>query len=61
MAMQISWYGAERITQYGRSRATLDATGCFHWASINPILPPGGHHGHQFWRKNQVVPCEIAF
>jgi hypothetical protein len=23
MAMQIRWYGAERITQYGRSWATL--------------------------------------
>ena len=27
MAMRIRWYGAERIAQYGRSRATLDATG----------------------------------
>ena len=26
MAMRIRWYGAERIAQYGRSRATLDAT-----------------------------------
>ncbi len=26
MAMQIRRYNAERITQYGRSRATLDAT-----------------------------------
>ncbi len=26
MAMRIRRYGAERITQYGRSRATLDAT-----------------------------------
>jgi hypothetical protein len=26
MAMQIRWYGAEHIAQYGRSRATLDAT-----------------------------------
>jgi hypothetical protein len=30
MAMQIRWYGAESITQYGRSRATLDATGLRH-------------------------------
>ena len=34
MAMQIRWYGAKRITQYGRSRATLDATGRCHQASI---------------------------
>ena len=26
MAMRIRWYVAERIAQYGRSRATLDAT-----------------------------------
>ena len=39
MAMRIRWYGAERIAQYGRSRATLDATGCRHWASIHPVSP----------------------
>jgi len=27
MVIRIKWYGAERIAQYGRSRATLDATG----------------------------------
>ncbi len=37
MVMQIRWYGAERIAQYGRSRATLDATGCCHQASICPV------------------------
>ncbi len=37
-AMQIRWYNAEQIAQYSRSRATLDATGCCHWASIS-ILP----------------------
>jgi hypothetical protein len=25
--------------QYGRSRATLDATGCYHQARICPVLP----------------------
>jgi hypothetical protein len=39
MAMQIRWYGAKCIAQYGRSRATLDATGRRHWASICPVLP----------------------
>jgi hypothetical protein len=39
MAMWIRRYGAERIAQYGRSRATLDATGCHHRASIHPVLP----------------------
>jgi hypothetical protein len=39
MAMPIRWYGAERIAQYGRSRATLGATGCCHWVSIHPVSP----------------------
>jgi len=39
MAMRIKRYGAERIAQYGRSRATLDATGRRHRASIHPVLP----------------------
>ena len=39
MAMQIRWYGAERIAQYGRSRATLDGTVRRHWVSIRPVLP----------------------
>ena len=39
MAMRSKKFGAERITQYGRSRATLDATGRRHRASIHPVLP----------------------
>jgi len=39
MAMRIRRYGAERIAQHGRSRATLDATGCHHQLSICPVLP----------------------
>ena len=39
MAMQIRWYGAGRISQYSRSRATLDATGRRHRASTCPVLP----------------------
>ena len=56
MAMRIRWYGAESITQYGRSRATLDATAglrhlggtflfSFHffWAGIQGRIPvPAG-------------------
>jgi len=34
MTIPIRRYGAERIAQYGRSRATLDATACHHWTSI---------------------------
>jgi len=39
MVMRIRRYGAERIAQYGRSRATLDAAGRRHRASICPVLP----------------------
>jgi len=37
MAMWIRRYGVKCIAQYGRSRATLDATGRRHWASIRPV------------------------
>ena len=37
MAMRIRWYGAERIAQYSRSRAALDATGRRHRAIIRPV------------------------
>ena len=39
MAMQIRQYNAERIAQYGRSIATLNATGHRHRASIRPVSP----------------------
>jgi hypothetical protein len=39
MAMQLRRYGAERIAQYSRSRATLDATGRRHLAIIHHISP----------------------
>ncbi len=39
MAMRIRRYGDEHITQYGRSMATLDATGRRHRASIHPVSP----------------------
>ncbi len=39
MVMRIRRYGAKLIAQYGRSRATLDATGCRHRASISPVSP----------------------
>ena len=39
MAMRIRPYGAERIAQYDRSRATIDATGRRNQASIHPVSP----------------------
>ena len=38
-AMRVRRYDAERIAQYGRSLATLDATERRHWASIRPVSP----------------------
>jgi hypothetical protein len=50
MVMWIRRYGAERIAQYSRSRATLDATGHHNWARFAPYRP-GGCHGHRYQRK----------
>ncbi len=61
MAMRIRWYGAERITQYGRSRATLDATGRNHRASIRPVLPRRTPWSSISAYKIELWHCEIAF
>ncbi len=53
--MMVRRYDAERITHYGRSRATLDATERCDQASIHP------RHDHRFRRKNQVVVLWIRF
>jgi len=37
-AMRIRQYSSKRIAQYGRSRATGDATGIRHRAIIHPVL-----------------------
>jgi len=37
--MRVRRYNAERISQYGRSRATLDATERRDRASIRPVSP----------------------
>jgi len=37
-----------RIAQWSTSRASLEATGCRHWASACAVsLGPSGHHGQQ--------------
>ena len=54
MAMRIRWYGTERIAQYGRSRATLDAT----WRCHRNYLPrsaPADAMVIDFGVKNRVV------
>jgi hypothetical protein len=55
MAMRISWYGTEHIAQYGRSRATQDATGRRHRASICPVSPRWTPWSSIFGVKNRVV------
>ena len=55
--MQIRWCGAKRIAQYGRSRATRDATGHCHRVNIRPVLPRRTP-GHQFRRKK--LSCGIV-
>ena len=56
MTMRIRRYGAERIFQYGRSRATLDAIGCCHRASIcSSRIAPADAMVIDFGVKNQVV------
>ena len=58
MAMRIRQYGAERIAQYGRSRDTLEATGC-HWmpplGEYLPRIDPAVATVIDFGVKNRVV------
>jgi hypothetical protein len=61
MAMWIRWYSAERIAQYGRSRATLDATEHCHRASICPVLPRRTPWSLILAYKIELWRCEIAF
>jgi len=55
--MQIRRYGAKCIAQYGRSRATLDATGRRDRASIHPVshIAPADAMVIDFGIKNRVV------
>ena len=57
MAMRIRRYNAERIAQYGRSRAILDAT-C-HWTlpsgKYSPRITPADAMVINFGVKNRVV------
>ena len=61
MAIRIGWYGSKPIAQYGRSSATLDATGCRHLASIRPVLPRRMPWSSISAKKIELWRCEIAF
>ncbi len=39
MTMRMQRYDAGRITRWSTSRASLEATGCRHWASVCDVLP----------------------
>ena len=39
ITMQMQQYDAGHITQWSTSRASLEATGCCHWASACVVLP----------------------
>jgi hypothetical protein len=55
-------YGVKRIAQYGRSRATLDATECHHWAlgKYSPRIAPADAMVINFGVKNQGVALRIC-
>jgi len=61
MAMWIRRYDAQRIAQYGRSRDTLDATGCRHRASIRPISPRLTPWSSILAKKSSYGIVEITF
>jgi hypothetical protein len=59
--MRVRRYDAERIAQYGRSRATLDATERRNRASIRPVSPQRMPWSSILALKIELWRCEIAF
>ena len=55
MAMMMHRCDAKCIAQCSMSRATLEATGCHHWASIRPISHWRTPWSSIFGLTNQVV------
>jgi hypothetical protein len=55
MAMRIKRYSAERIPQYDRSRATLDATGRPPSGEYSPRIAPADAMVIDFGVKNRLV------
>ena len=39
ITMQMRWYNTGPIAQWSTSRASLEVTGCHHWASARIPLP----------------------
>ena len=61
MAMTMRRCDDKRIAQCSMSRATLEATGCLHWASIRPISLRRTPWSSIFGLKIDLWRCEIAF
>ena len=61
MVMAMFRCNMARITQFGRSRATLDATGRRHRVSIYPVLPRRTPWSSILASKIELWCCEIAF
>jgi hypothetical protein len=60
MAMWIRRYNAKCITHDGRLRATLDAIGRRHWASMCPVLPQRMPWSLILAQIIELWRCEIA-
>ncbi len=60
IAMAARWCNTKHITQCSMSRATLEATGCRHWATTCSVLPqrPPGQQQTKRWQIN--VPEWLA-
>jgi hypothetical protein len=54
MTTRVRQCNTERIAQWMRSMATLEATGNHQQVSILTPYSPGGCHGHQFWLKKSI-------
>ncbi len=56
-ALAVCWYYTACITQWRRSRALVEATGCHHWVSLWPIVVIG--HAYFFFLAFSSSTCRI--
>jgi hypothetical protein len=60
MAMVVCWCNTKHIAQCSMSRATPEATGCWHWATTCSVLPqrlPGQQANKQ---QSTSTPTKLA-
>ncbi len=60
MATAVRWSNTDSIAQCGMSRATPEATGCWHWATTCYILPqrPPGQQANK--QQSPNAPKKVA-